>query len=76
VSNVRRSGARVAVLPGQPPEIFSALGRALPSGRSLAIGFAVLAAALGGYVAARETSLFAVQTIEVRGAPAPVTQRV
>jgi cell division protein FtsQ len=76
VSSERRSGARVAALPGQPRGVFSALGGMLPSGRSLAIGFALLAAALGGYAAARETSLFAVKTIEVRGAPGPAAGRI
>jgi cell division protein FtsQ len=52
------------------------LGRVLPSGRSLAVGFALLAAGLGSYAAARETSLFAVRAVEVRGAPAPVARRV
>jgi cell division protein FtsQ len=76
VSSERRSRARVAALPRQPRGLLSTLGPALPSGRSLAIGFAVLATALGGYAAARETSLFAVQTIEVRGAPAPAARRI
>jgi cell division protein FtsQ len=76
VSSERRSGARVAALPGQPRGVFSTLGAALPSGRSLAIGFALLAGALGAYAAARETSLFAVDTIEVRGAPGPAAHRI
>jgi cell division protein FtsQ len=76
VSSERRSGARVAALPREPRGVLSALGGVLPSGRSLAIGFALLAAALGGYAAARETSLFAVQTIEVRGATGSAGPRV
>lgn len=63
-------------MPAQRRGVFSALGPVLPTGRSLAVGFAVLAVALGGYAAARETSLFAVQTIEVRGAPAHATRRI
>jgi cell division protein FtsQ len=39
----------------------------LPSGRSLVIGLAVLVLAAGAYAVARETSIFAVRTIEVRG---------
>jgi hypothetical protein len=39
----------------------------LPSGRSVLIGLALLALAVGGYAAARGTSLFAVRTIDVRG---------
>jgi cell division protein FtsQ len=76
VSSERRSRARVAVVPSQRRGVLSAIGPALPSGRSLAVGFAVLAVGLGGYAAARETSLFAVQTIEVRGAPAHATRRI
>jgi cell division protein FtsQ len=38
-----------------------------PSGRSLAIGFALLVLAVGAYAVARETPIFAVQTLEVRG---------
>ena len=41
----------------------------LPSGRSLAVGFGLLALAAGGYAIARETSVFAVQRIDVEGAP-------
>lgn len=54
----------------------SLLSRLAPSGRSLALGFAILAAAAGAYAAARETSAFAVGRIEVEGAPAPVAQAV
>ena len=53
-----------------------ALGRMLPSGRVLLVGFAVIAAAVGMYAAARGTSLFAVQQVEVEGAPARVEARV
>jgi cell division septal protein FtsQ len=41
----------------------------LPSGRSLAVGFGVLAAALTLYVGARETSVFAVRSIDVTTEP-------
>jgi cell division septal protein FtsQ len=76
VSRERKSRARVAAVPAQPRGLLSALGPALPSGRSLAVGFAIVAAAIGGYAAARETSLFAVQKIEVRGAPPAATRRI
>jgi cell division septal protein FtsQ len=42
---------------------------ALPSGRSIAIGFALLAVALGLYVAARETTVFSVHAIDVQTEP-------
>jgi cell division protein FtsQ len=50
--------------------------RWLPSGRSLAIGFGLLAAAAGAYVIARETSIFAVQKIEVSGAPPALAAQI
>jgi cell division protein FtsQ len=50
--------------------------RALPSGRSLLVGFAIVLGAAGLYVLARATPMFAVQQIEVRGAPAPVAAHV
>ena len=50
--------------------------RALPSGRSLLVGFAIVLGAVGLYVLARATPMFAVQKIEVAGAPAPVAAHV
>jgi cell division protein FtsQ len=50
--------------------------RALPSGRSLLVGFAIVLGAVGLYVLARESPMFAVQRIEVVGAPAPVAAHV
>lgn len=52
------------------------LGRLAPSGRSLAVGFALLAVGVASYGIARETSVFAVREIEVVGAPPDVRQRV
>ena len=52
------------------------LARTLPSGRSLVLGFALIAIALGLYVAARGTSVFAVQEVEVQGAPPRVAAEV
>jgi cell division protein FtsQ len=51
----------VPVRAGRPPI------RPLPSRRSLALGVAALALAAGAYVAARETSTFAIRTIDVTG---------
>ena len=48
----------------------------LPSGRSLAIGFGLLAAAFLLYLGARETSVFAVRSIEVQTEPAGHTRLV
>jgi cell division protein FtsQ len=48
----------------------------LPSPRSLALGFGLLAVAGGLYGAGRETSAFAVREVEVSGAPPSVRQQV
>jgi cell division septal protein FtsQ len=50
--------------------------RFVPSGRSLSIGLAVISVAFGFYGIARETSLFAVRTIVVEGAPPGVSAEV
>jgi cell division protein FtsQ len=54
----------------------SAFERWLPSSRSLIVGAALVALAAGAYLAARETSLFAVREINVEGVPAPLADRV
>ena len=54
----------------------AAFVRLLPSGRSLLIGFAFVAAAAGLYVLARETPMFALQRIEVEGASPGVASHV
>jgi cell division septal protein FtsQ len=48
----------------------------VPSGRSLAVGIALVLIAIGLYGLARETSLFAVDTIQVEGASAGVADQV
>jgi cell division protein FtsQ len=48
----------------------------LPTGRSILVGFALVAAAAGLYLLARETPMFALQRIEIAGAPPGVTARV
>lgn len=61
----RRTTSRTAALParrGLPDTRFL-----LPSGKSVLAGLLALALTVGGYLAARETSLLAVQTIDVRG---------
>jgi hypothetical protein len=62
----RRTTARVVALPARRglPDV----GRLTPSGRSIALGLVLFALAVGGYFVARDTSLFAVRTVEVRGA--------
>jgi cell division protein FtsQ len=52
------------------------LGRLVPTRRSLAIGFGILAFALCAYLLARESSLFAISRIEVSGASPQVAAQV
>jgi len=48
----------------------------LPSGRSILIGFAIVIAAVGLYLVARVTPMFALNTIAVEGAPPGVAAHV
>jgi cell division protein FtsQ len=52
------------------------LTRFAPTRRSFAVGFCLLAVALGGYLIARETSMFAIDRIEVRGGSPQVAGQV
>jgi cell division protein FtsQ len=69
-----------AALPWRPrwPEIHPRawLEWLAPTRRSLAIGFGILAVALGGYLLARETSLFGISRIEVQGGSPRVAGQV
>jgi cell division protein FtsQ len=66
----------VIPFPGLDTAERAAVARVIPSGRSLLAAFAVLALGLAALVVARETSLFAVQRIDVTGAPPGVTRQV
>jgi cell division septal protein FtsQ len=74
----RRARAESAVVPLTRSAAGDRLDlvRLVPSGRSLFVAFAILVVALGGYWVARETSVFSVREIEVRGAPPQVTREV
>jgi cell division septal protein FtsQ len=50
--------------------------RLVPSGRSLALAFGVLAAVVLAWFAARETPMFALRSVEIAGAPQPVSRQV
>jgi cell division protein FtsQ len=52
------------------------LVRLVPSGRSILLAFAILAGALFAWLAARETGVFAVRTLDVEGAPPAVAVAV
>jgi cell division protein FtsQ len=67
--------ARAAVVPLPRAPRLRAL-RILPSRRSLAVGLGILAAAAAAYLAARQSSAFAVTRVEVDGAPADVRAQV
>ena len=57
-----------------PPR--SAAARLLPSGRAVAVSFALAVLALLAYLGARETPVFAIRTIDVQGARPPLARRV
>jgi hypothetical protein len=75
-ANKATSRTTVLALPSRGSPLALPLSRILPSGRALIVGFAIVALAVSGYVAARETSLFAVDRIEVAGARPSVVARV
>jgi hypothetical protein len=54
------------VLPARAVGVAGAV-RVVPSLRSLAVGVALFALAAGAYAVARETSIFAIRTLDVRG---------
>jgi cell division septal protein FtsQ len=69
--------ARAALSPqGGGPARGLMLAKALPSGRALLLGFALLAGGALAYLGARESSLFALTSIEVSGAPPRVAAHV
>ena len=70
----RTARARTAILPARRPSVD--LYRLAPSGRSILLGLALFALAAAAYAVARETSVFAVQTIDVRGATPVVRAQV
>ena len=74
----RRARAASAVVPLPRPSAGSRLdlARLVPSGRSLLVAFAIVFVAFGGYWIARTTSAFAVEQVEVRGAPPQVVREV
>ena len=76
MAEIRKPRSAVAALPGHRQAVPVRLARVLPSGRSLLVGFSLLALAVGAYLGARETSVFAVQEVEVSGARPFVARRV
>jgi len=77
MASVSRPGRPAAVvLPRTPGLGLGKLANALPSGRVLALAFGLLTAGLLAYLGARETSVFAVQSIRISGAPPRVASHV
>ena len=71
-----RPASVVVPFPRAAPGERLELGPFVPSGRSLLVAFAVLGGVLLALVLARETSLFAVRSIEVTGARPAVERQV
>jgi POTRA domain-containing FtsQ-type protein len=70
----RRTTARTAIAPARRGTL--ELGRLAPSGRSIAVGLALAVLAAAAYLGARDTSVFAVRTIDVRGGTATLRAQV
>jgi cell division septal protein FtsQ len=73
--NRPRPRAAVVPFPGRRRASVRA-GAYLPSGRSIALGLALLAGAAAAYGMARATSLFAIQTVRVEGTTPAVARLV
>lgn len=73
-SRPARARATAAALPHGAG--LGALARLAPSRRSLAVGLGLLALAVGAYYTARESSAFAIDRVDVSGAPPAVRAQV
>jgi cell division protein FtsQ len=71
-----RPDTAVAVLPQAASRRGLDLRKAVPSGRATVMTLIVVALAAGVYLLARESSLFALDRIDVRGAPSAVAGQV
>jgi len=76
--SIARVEARALPWPPTWPEVRPRawLARIAPTRQSLAVGFGLLAVAVGGYLVARETALFAIDRIEVQGGSPRVAAEV
>jgi cell division protein FtsQ len=63
-------------IPRPSPDATKRLTRLVPSRRSLLVGAGVVALAVGAYAIARETSLFAVERVDVKGGSSAVRAQV
>lgn len=74
-----RARTRAAVVPftgARRRRAASGARASLPSAQSLAAGIALLALGLGGYTAARSTSVFAIRDVQVVGATPALAQEI
>ena len=71
-----RTASAVVPLPQHATGDRLDLARLVPSGRSLLVGFALVAGVFAAYLGARASSVFAVERVEVRGAPPDVAREV
>ena len=71
-----RTASIVVPFPRARPERRVDVARLVPSTRSLLVAFAIALGAVGGYLVARNTSVFAVRGVEVDGAPPTVALQV
>jgi len=71
-----RAASAVVPLPRHATGDRLDLARLVPSGRSLLVGFALVAGVFAAYWGARASSVFAVERVEVRGAPPDVVREV
>jgi cell division protein FtsQ len=76
VTKPGRARAAALPLPGVRRLGDFSLANLLPSGRALLVGFALLAAGAAAYFGARESSLFALRSVEISGAPPRVAEHV
>jgi cell division protein FtsQ len=71
-----RAASAVVPLPRTSAGYRLDLARVVPSGRSLLVTFGLLVAVFAGYWGARASSVFAVERVDVRGAPPAVARDV
>lgn len=72
----RANQARVVVPLKRRPKKRSAADALIPSGKTIAYLFAGLGLAVGLYLLARESSLFAIRTVEVKGARPALIRKI
>lgn len=75
----RARATRTRVAAASPPRMglrSVSVAAALPSGRSLLLGFGLVAVAIGLYAGVRQPSVFAVREVRVEGASPALAQRI